>query len=201
VMSVVLFPAVFGARFLTIAFYFLILAVFAVFTVGTVLSSNVYDIVQAIAPETTYTGRMTLWEFSIGLIQQHPISGYGLESLWGKPAVMDMERPFDSAWDIRGIVHGHNSYLDSMLDLGIPGALVLFLVIIVLPAVDYLRARRLRANILAADFFMMIIIFTALNAFMETFFFRRGDPVWMLMVVAIVGLRLMATTPFSRGNA
>ena len=88
-----------------------------------------------------------------------------------------------------------------MLELGVPGALSIGLIVIVQPVIDYLRTRRLRANILAADFFLMIIIFAALNAFMETFFFRRGDPVWMLMVLAMVGLRLTATTPLNNTKA
>ena len=45
--------------------------------------------------------------------------------------------------------------------------------------------------------FLMILAFTALNAFMETFFFRRGDPVWMLMVFAIVGLRRVSSEPLA----
>jgi O-antigen ligase len=200
VMSIVLLPALLGFRLLTIFLFVAVFTVFGTFTVGSVLFPAINDIVQSISPENSYTGRVTLWEFSIGMISHHPFSGYGLESLWGKPAVMDMERPFDSPWDIRGIVHGHNAYLDSMLELGIPGALSICFVVIIQPMVDYLRTRRLRANILAADFFLMIIIFTSLNAFMETFFFRRGDPVWMLMVLAVAGLRLTATTPLNRNN-
>jgi O-antigen ligase len=201
VMSIVLLPALLGFRLLTIFLFVAVFIIFGTFTVGSVLFPAINDIVQSISPENSYTGRVTLWEFSIGMISHHPFSGYGLESLWGKPAVMDMERPFDSPWDIRGIVHGHNAYLDSMLELGIPGALSICFVVIIQPMVDYLRTRRLRANILAADFFLMIIIFTALNAFMETFFFRRGDPVWMLMVLAVAGLRLTATTPLNRNNS
>jgi O-antigen ligase len=200
VMSIVLLPALLGFRLLTIFLFVAVFVTFGTFTVGSVLFPAINDIVQSISPENSYTGRVTLWEFSIGMISHHPFSGYGLESLWGKPAVMDMERPFDSPWDIRGIVHGHNAYLDSMLELGIPGALSICFVVIIQPIVDYLRTRRLRANILAADFFLMIVIFTSLNAFMETFFFRRGDPVWMLMVLAVAGLRLTATTPLNRNN-
>jgi O-antigen ligase len=75
---------------------------------------------------------------------------------------------------------------------------MVFFVLLVQPVRDFLNCKRLRANIVAADFFMMILLFTALNAFMETFFFRRGDPVWMLMVFALAGLRLVATEPLKR---
>jgi O-antigen ligase len=201
VLSIILLPSAIGLRGLAAFLFGLVLVLFGTFTLGAVLFEPVNDLVQAIAPGTNYTGRFTLWQFSLGLIEKQPIFGYGLESLWGKPVMLDMERPFDSEWDFRGIVHGHSGYLDAMLDLGIPGACLLYFVVIIQPVVDYLRTRRLRANILAADFFMMIIAFTALNAFMETFFFRRGDPVWMLMVLAVAGLRVTATTPLNRSPA
>jgi O-antigen ligase len=196
-----LLPSTIGARGLGVALFAIVFVLFATFTLGIVLFKPINELVQAISPGTNYTGRVTLWEFSLGLIQKQPLFGYGLESLWGKPVVMDMERPYDSEWDFRGIVHGHSGYLDAILDLGIPGAFTVFFVVIIQPTVDYVRTRRLKANILASDFFMMIIVFTALNAFMETFFFRRGDPVWMLMVLAVAGLRLTATTPLNTTKA
>ena len=201
VLTIILLPSALGLRGLGVFSFVLVLALFGTFTIGTVLFPAINDLVQAVSPGTNYTGRVTLWEFSLNLIQKHPFAGYGLESLWGKPVIMNMERPYDAEWDFRGIVHGHSGYLDSMLELGIPGACSIFFVVIIQPIVDYLRARRLRANILAADFFMMIVVFTALNAFMETFFFRRGDPVWMLMVLAVAGLRLTATTPLISKSA
>ena len=201
VLTIILLPSLMGLRGLGLMLFACVVVLFATFTLGAVLFEPINDLVQAIAPGTNYTGRFTLWEFSLSLIQKQPFFGYGLESLWGKPAVMEMERPFDSEWDFRGIVHGHSGYLDAILDLGIFGAFAMFFVVIIQPSIDYLRARRLRANILAADFFMMIIVFTTLNAFMETFFFRRGDPVWMLMVLAIAGLRLTATTSLNRNSA
>jgi O-antigen ligase len=201
VLTIILLPSAIGVRGLGVALFAIVFALFATFTLGIVLFKPINELVQAISPGTNYTGRVTLWEFSLGLIQKQPLFGYGLESLWGKPVVMDMERPYDSEWDFRGIVHGHSGYLDAILDLGIPGAFTVFFVVIIQPTVDYVRTRRLKANILASDFFMMIIVFTALNAFMETFFFRRGDPVWMLMVLAVAGLRLTATTPLNTTKA
>ena len=42
---------------------------------------------------------------------------------------------------------------------------------------------------------MMIVLFTALNAFLESFFFRRADPVWLFFVLGLLGLRLVARFP------
>jgi O-antigen ligase len=47
-------------------------------------------------------------------------------------------------------------------------------------------------NLLLADFFLMIVFFGTLNAMLESFFFRRMDPVWLTLVFAIFGLRLTA---------
>jgi O-antigen ligase len=199
VLVLVLIPNLFGLRGAAVLFSVMIFAAFAIFTNGAVIFETVGEFIRTVTPGNTYTGRITLWEFSWSKILERPFTGYGLESLWAKPAVMQMERPYDADWDIRGIVHGHSSYLDSTLDAGIPGALVIFFALLVQPLKDYLRAFRYRANIIAADFFLMIILFTALNAFMETFFFRRGDPVWMLMVFALAGMRLIATEPLKRG--
>ena len=45
-----------------------------------------------------------------------------------------------------------------------------------------MRIPHLKENIFLGDFFMMVLLFTALNAFLESFFFRRADPVWLFFV-------------------
>jgi O-antigen ligase len=199
VLMAVLLPSLFGLRGFALLLAALLFILFGTATNGSVLFEPVADLNEALAPGNSYTGRITLWAFAVEKIAEHPLGGHGLNALWGTPAVMDMERPFDAAWDFRGIVHGHSSYLDTILDLGIPAAFLVFAVVIVQPAVDYARCRLTRANVVAADFFLMIVLFAALNAFMETFFFRRGDPVWMLMVFGLAGLRLTATESLKRG--
>jgi O-antigen ligase len=62
--------------------------------------------------------------------------------------------------------------------------------------VDYARTPLLRENVLASDFFMMAAAFCALNGLLETFFFRRADPVWLLFFMAVIGLRLTARLRF-----
>ena len=58
-----------------------------------------------------------------------------------------------------------------------------------------MRIPHLKENIFLGDFFMMIVLFTALNAFLESFFFRRADPVWLFFVFGLLGLRLVARFP------
>lgn len=60
---------------------------------------------------------------------------------------------------------------------------------------NFLRVPPLKENVLLADFFLMTLAFILLNAFMESFFFRRAEPPWMLLGFALFGLRLAARFP------
>lgn len=78
------------------------------------------------------------------------------------------------------------------MTMGIPALLCAIAVIIVMPLVHYARCRPVRENMLLADFFLMIVLFGTLNAMMESFFFRRMDPVWLTLILAIFGLGMTA---------
>ena len=54
-----------------------------------------------------------------------------------------------------------------------------------------------KENIFLGDFFMMVVLFTALNAFLESFFFRRADPVWLFFVFGMLGLRQVSLRPMA----
>ena len=191
----VVLPGLMGLRMLTVAFFVIAVVGTGLATLGIVFIDPLADLAHRLAPDLTYTGRTALWEFSGEMLAKRPIFGYGYESLWGTPFILNMEQPFDRAWDIRGIVHGHNGYLDIAVIMGLPALAAAIIAFLVVPMVDYVRARPLRENVYLADMFMMMLFFTALNAFLESFFFRRADPVWMFFVMAVLGLRLTARFP------
>ncbi len=39
---------------------------------------------------------------------------------------------------------------------------------------------------------LTVLFFTGLNAMLESFFFRRVDPVWLFFLISVFGLRLVA---------
>ncbi len=197
----VLGPSLLGLRRAVPLVFAGALAVAAVSTIGIVLSPPLWDLSQQVSPGLTYTGRTTLWSFLIEMIGNKPWLGYGYESFWGTPVVQLQERPFDSDWDIRGIVHGHNGYLDIAVLMGLPTLAVAVVAFLVVPMIDFLRVPGHRENVLLADFFMMTLIFTAFNAFLESFFFRRVDPVWLFFLLAVFGLRYVARFTIPRSVA
>lgn len=191
----VMLPGLIGLRKTVPLIFALAIAGTALGTLGIVFIDPLKQLAAEHFPGMTYTGRTALWEFSGEMIAKRPWAGYGFESFWGTPFLMNTEQPFDRDWDIRGIVHGHNGYLDIAVIMGIPALAAAVMAFLVVPLVDYLRSGPRRENVLLADMFMMMLLFTALNAFLESFFFRRADPVWLFFVMAVLGLRLVARFP------
>lgn len=187
-------PGLFGMRGLAPLTIFVVQVLFALFTIGTVLFDPLHQIVQQVAEDPTFTGRTSIWAFAVEALRDHPWRGFGFESFWNTDLVKDAANPYYLDWDVRGIVHGHNGYLDIALAMGLPGLVCAVVVIIVMPLVNYMRCRKTRENLLLADFFLMFVLFGTLNAMLESFFFRRMDPVWLMLVFAIFGLRMTAKT-------
>lgn len=168
------------------------------FTVGTVFSPTLNSILRAISETTTFTGRIEIWEFARPYILANPWTGLGYDGFWGSAIALSGDQPFDRAWDPRLIVHGHNGYLDAALIMGIPMMLVLVWATLISPALNYMRVSDRTENVLLADFLFMIVIFTVTNSALESYFFRRDDPVWLTLVMAIFGLRFVSRFPITR---
>ncbi|PWL17340.1 biotin transporter BioY [Falsochrobactrum shanghaiense] len=187
-------PGIFGLRSLAPLMIFTIQVLFALFTIGTVLFEPLHQFVLQLGIDSTFTGRTSIWSFAIDALQNRPWTGFGYESFWSTGLAKEAANPYHLDWDVRGIVHGHNGYLDVAMSMGIPALICAIAVIIVMPLVNYTRCRPTRENLLLADFFLMFMFFGTLNAMLESFFFRRMDPVWLMLVLAAFGLQLTART-------
>lgn len=191
-MLLVIGPGMFGLRGLAPLMIFGIQVIFALFTIGTVLFEPLHQIIMHFSVDPTFTGRTSIWAFAIEALHNRPWIGFGYESFWGAERVKEAANPYYLDWDVRGIVHGHNGYLDITLSMGLVGLICAIVVIIIMPLVNYMRCRPTRENFLLADFFLMFVFFGTLNAMLESFFFRRMDPVWLMLIFAIFGLRMTA---------
>ncbi|MCP4315245.1 MAG: O-antigen ligase family protein [Hyphomicrobiales bacterium] len=189
-IMVVLAGRLFALPLLTILLYAIAVLAVAMLTIGTVYSPTLSEITAAVLSDPSFTGRVTLWEYGIENIPNELWFGTGFDSFWGTPVVTDIENPYEWQWDFRGIVHGHNNFIDMALTTGLIGFVVLLWALFIAPAVNYVRSNRFDSNRNLADLFMMILVFLTLLSFLETFFLRRMDPIWLTMVIAIVGLQL-----------
>jgi O-antigen ligase len=192
VVLIVLLPGVFGARALASVSVFFAMCLFALGTLGTVLFRPLEQLRDYLSPGTTYTGRTEIWKYAFSNIADRPWTGFGFEGFWLSPFVRGGEKDISLAWDVRGAVHGHNGYVDIALAMGVPALCAALLALVIVPLADYARVQKTRENVFIADLFLMIFTFSALNAFLESFFFRRADPVWLLFLMAVLGLRLVS---------
>jgi O-antigen ligase len=193
--AIVVLPGLIGMRQVTVTLFAVAMIGTGLATLGIVFIEPLKEFANANFPGLTYTGRVTLWEYAGEMLAQRPWFGYGYDSFWGSKMLLDTDQPFDRPWDIREIVHGHDGYLDIAIVMGIPALCVAVFTFLVEPLRDYMRIPHLKENIFLGDLFMMVLLFTALNAFLESFFFRRADPVWMFFVLGVLGLRLVARIP------
>ena len=194
---IVVLPSLIGMRLGTPILFALAIIATAVGTLGIVFLPPVKHLAAVYFPDLTYTGRTTLWEFAGDMLAKKPWTGYGYESFWGTPLLLNQDQPFDRPWDIRTIVHGHDGYLDIAVLMGIPALCVAVYTFLVAPLRDYMRIPLRKENIYLGDFFMMVVLFAALNGFLESFFFRRADPVWLFLVFSVLGLRQVSLRPMA----
>jgi O-antigen ligase len=166
------------------------LAVMLTATVGSVLFKPVDAFVQAVSPGQTFTGRTEIWSFALDRLR--PVFGYGFEGFWGSDFVRYAEIKENETGIALGMVHGHNGYVDLVIALGIPGLLLALMVLIILPLSDHHRVIRTEANKALAELFFRIWMFAIYSACLESFFFRRADPVWFALLVSVLGLRLVS---------
>lgn len=197
-IMIVLMAGVFGRSGAAVLTFLLVMFAVATVTLGSLYSPGIAHFIGNLLGDETYTGRTTLWEFSLSKIPEKPWLGFGLYNFWSTDTVFLLDKPFESAWDYRFIVHGHNNYLDILLNLGFLGGAVLFWVLFIGPMINYTKARKIPGNRKIADMFFMIIVFAALLSFLETFFLARNDSLWLMHVFAVFGLHLAARFSFSQ---
>ncbi len=168
------------------------LALLLTATIGSVLFAPINDIVQAVSPGQTFTGRTEIWSFGLDRLWQHPILGFGFEGFWGSPLVLYAEIGENETGIAQGMVHGHNGYVDLVINFGIVGLVLALAALIVLPLVDHHRVIRSEGNRALAELFFRIWLFAIYSACLESFFFRRADPVWFALLISVIGLRLVS---------
>lgn len=184
-----------GKPWLTLVLHAFLTIVVGCLTIGSVMSPTLLSITTSIIDDPSFTGRDEIWIFGLARLQTHFWDGFGTYSFWLTPAVLGQEANYEASWDVRGIVSGHNAYLDSVLMFGVPAGAVVIVLLMIKPLLDYLRAYRTPANRPLADFFMMVIVLMTYVGMLEAYFLNRADPMWMVLALAVCGMNMLARRP------
>ena len=171
---------------------FLPLIALNLFGIGTVVSPSLHALSALMPFDTSFTGRDEVWRFAFDSIAQRPIFGWGYLAFWGSSFLRDVD-PGGATNDWVVIAsHSHNAYLDSALALGIPGLLLLIVILVVTPLRNYHRAAERSGTTPLANMFLRIWLFGIYLASLESFFLERTDPMWFTFLVAVIGLHYLS---------
>jgi O-antigen ligase len=187
--------AVERTRWLAVRFVLCLLpiALLLALTLGGALFEDIALLNKTIIRDPSFTGRFDIWRYGFEKLVERPWTGFGLEAFWQTTTTYYGESRLELAWAVEKIVHGHNSYLDVALTLGLPGLGLVVYVFLLKPLADFHRASAVETNRRLATYCLSVWLFIALGMCLETYFFRRADPVWFAFLIAVYGLRFSAT--------
>lgn len=160
-----------------------------VMSVGSLFFEPIRNLVDAILSDSSFTGRTEVWQFVLDHVKERPITGFGFAAFWGTPEVV--YGMGDSSNWANNAGHAHNAYLNLALTIGIPGAILFTLWLVVLPLVDFYRAPRDRSAVALELLFLRVCLFAALASCFENMLLREGGSA-LFLLAAVFGLRLLS---------
>ena len=165
------------------------LIVLNLLSVGTVMSERLAAIADAMPFDTSFTGRTEIWIFALQSLQPRLLMGYGFAAFWGVGQARST--PLGMEWAAT-VAHSHNGYLDTALAMGLPGLLLLIVVLVIGPLRDFQLADRAGNGGPLAMGLLRIWLFGIYLAGFESFFLDRADPIWFTFLVAVFGMHYLA---------
>jgi O-antigen ligase len=157
---------------------------------GTVLNKNLASVTSALPFDMTFTGRVDVWELAFSKIAEKPLTGYGFSAFWTLESTKFGSEDIE-AW-AGGAAHAHNGYIDTALNVGLPGLVLALVVFLWLPLRNFNAAHDRDCVPALAMMLFQVWLFGVYLSTMETFLFDRDNPIWFTFLFAVFGLRFVA---------
>jgi O-antigen ligase len=170
-------------------------ALFNIVSIGSIYFEPLRNFLGLVLPDATFTGRTEIWEFVLDHIRDRPIVGYGFSTFWGTPEVVFGLGGY-AVW-ANTVGHAHNDYLDLALTLGIPGAILVVLWLVILPLIDFYRSPRERSVQPLAMLFLRVSLFMTYASCFESMLLKEGGAALFLFSVTF-GLRFLSVSSVTR---
>lgn len=159
-----------------------------VILIGSAGSETIRSVIAMFGIDATFTGRGAIWKFALDRIAESPFTGYGFQIFWGSDFLQNITT---ESW-VNVAAHSHNSFLETLINGGIPALLLVILWILILPLRDAGQALANGNDRTLTRLFLRIWIFSILLACLENFFFLSTGPIWFATLLAVFGMRLQA---------
>ncbi len=167
-----------------------ILLIFNLCSVGTVMFEPMRQLMEAVMPDATFTGRTEIWQLGIQAVAQRPITGYGYMTFWGTQEVV---YGFGEAvtW-ANAASDAHNAYLNLALTIGIPGMLLVVIWVIILPIVDFCRISPDPQTQALQMLFLRVCLYGVYASCFESSMLEQVGEVWFFYMTSTFGLRYLS---------
>ena len=96
-------------------------------------SAATNDVLNAVLPDASFTGRTDVWRFAIDHAMERPLTGFGFMAFWRTRDVFSAEMA--NFW-ANLAAHSHE-YLDIALTTGLPGLAFTLLLVVVMPLINF----------------------------------------------------------------
>src|SRR5579863_339830 len=146
---------------------------------------------NALGRNPDLTGRTDIWA---AVIPSAPnsIVGAGFESFWISPFVQNFQRKMVGFWHPEELNEAHNGYIEVYLNLGLVGVCLILLILIS----GYRRATAaFRLDQSAGSLMLAYLIAAGVYSITEAGF-RMLDPIWVLLLLAVVSSSAITDGPF-----
>jgi O-antigen ligase len=165
------------------------LIVMNLLTVGSVLSPALGSVTRLLPVDPTFTGRSDIWEFALAAVAEKPIIGHGYAAFWDD--VTERQTAKGSEWAVTA-AHSHNSYLDLAITIGLPGLLLVILILVLAPLRNFQAVQAHNRSNALGKLLLTIWLFGLYFGTTETFLLERQNPVWFMFALAAAGLHFLA---------
>jgi exopolysaccharide production protein ExoQ len=136
------------------------------------------EVVHAMGKQTDFTGRVPIWEAVIPMVP-NPVLGAGFESFW-------LGARLEKIWSAFPVLHlneAHNGYIEVYLNLGWMGVGLIALILIH----GYRHAvAAFRRDPTIGGLMLAYVVAAAIYSVTEAGF-RLLDPIWIFLLLAVVG--------------
>ena len=163
------------------------LAVMLLLSVGTVYLPIAKTIAAQIMPDPSFTGRTQIWEFSRDAIARKPITGAGYGAFWGTETTF-YGMPDVATW-VNTVGDAHDGYMNTAVEIGIPGLILTLWWLVLEPLRDLQRCKDGPALDPINLFFLRWWAFGLLSSVLEGVFYHPTNGGFFIIVVAVFGLR------------
>jgi len=148
------------------------------------------DFVSGLGVDATFTDRSSIWSLALSAIEMRPFTGYGFQSFWQTEALYYGNHSV-STWAVTA-ANAHNSYLDQLINGGVPLLVLVVGWIVVLPIRHAGMALKRGNDKNTTRLFIRIWMFGLFMSCFESPFFNNYGPIWFTMLIAVFGLHLQA---------